>query len=222
MGACYNTILVPAAEREVVLVAISDALQRLGRRVAHHEAPLTYEDGFHYRSARMIFVGPRGESRWVPLSSWGDSLPCPFPAWYRTNPLAMALSRSLSPVLYLFSYDAGCVAGYSIFEGGQQVEARSLTPRPDWPLDEFSPPLDPPPRPSLLGGLLGDPQFDYESFARGYRRLEIATAALAGRLGVPVHLIDPLHVQDGEGAIVVESGEYKLVSLPGWMAVYYE
>jgi hypothetical protein len=222
MGACYNTILVPAVEREDVVAAISDALGRLGRRIVHREEPAAYEDGFHYRSVMMIFVGPSGTSPWVPLSCWGDGLPGKFPDWYRTNPLAMSLSVSLSPVVYLFSYDAGYVAGYSIFEGGQQVEAQSLTPRSDWPLADFSSPLKPPQRPSLLGKAVGEPGFDYEAVARGFEWLEIATAELAARLGVTPHLIDPLHIQDGDGAIIVEGGEYNVVSLPKWIALYYE
>ncbi len=79
----------------------------------------------------MIFGGPPGDSPWVPLSSWGDGIPCKFPEWYRTNPLAMALSYTLGPVIYMFTYDAGLVAGYSIFNGGQQVEAISLTSKMD-------------------------------------------------------------------------------------------
>jgi hypothetical protein len=222
MGACYNTILVPAVEQEPVLAAIRDALERLCCRLVHREEPAPDDGGFHYRSVRMVFVGRPGRSGWLQLSSWGDGLSCPFPNWYRKNPLAMALSWNLSPVLYLFSFDAGCVAGYSMFENGQQVEAQSLTPRPHRSLNEFTCPLEPPRPPSRLGRALGDPEFDYEIFARGFRGLEVATAALAIRLGVPVHLIDPLDIQDGDGAIVLEDGKYRRVSLPGWVGVYYE
>ncbi|HYT88840.1 MAG TPA: hypothetical protein VEL76_09040 [Gemmataceae bacterium] len=222
MGACYNTILVPAVEQSLIFTALEDALGRLRRRIVYHEAPRIYADGFHYRSVQMIFVGPAGQSRWVPLSSWGDGLPGPFPTWYRANPLAMSLSRSLSPVIYLFSFDAGYVAGYSIFKEGEQVEAQSLTWRAAAPLGEFSPPLKPPQPPSLLGQLLEDPDFDYGAFRRRFRNLEVAMAALAARLGTTPHLLDPLHIQDGDGAIVVEAGEYKPVGLPGWVGVYYE
>src|SRR5947209_3937489 len=126
MAASYNTILVPVADRETVITAIADALRRLGQRMVYREVPASYADGFQYRSVQMIFGGPQGTSRWVPLSSWGDGIPTKFPEWYRTNPLAMALSCILSPVIYLFTYDAGLVAGYSIFKDGQQVEALSL------------------------------------------------------------------------------------------------
>jgi len=98
----------------------------------------------------------------------------------------------------------------------------SLTPRLEWPLGEFSPVLASPERPSMLGEILGEPEIDYEKFMRGFRRLEVATAALAAWLGASVHLVDPLEVHDGDGALVVESGEYKLVGLPGWFAVYHE
>jgi hypothetical protein len=59
-------------------------------------------------------------------------------------------------------------------------------------------------------------------FARGSRGSEVATAALAGKLGVPVHLLDPLPVQAGDGAVVVEEGECRWVRLPGWMGAYCE
>jgi hypothetical protein len=222
MGACYNTFLVPVVEREKVLLAVGDAVQLLGHRIVHREEPASYEDGFHYASVEMIFIGPAGGSRWVPLSSWGDGIRCGFPDWYRLNPLAMGLSQSLIPTLYLFSYNAGSVAGYSIFKDGQLAEANSLGSHQDWELGEFSPPGPPPRRPSLLAGLLGEPDFDFEALARGFEDLEVAIAALAARLGVSPHLIDPLDVQDGDGAIVVEEGTYKRVSLPGWMGVYYE
>src|SRR5262245_48235257 len=144
MGACYNTILVPAVEREKLFSMIGDALFRLDYRIVHREEPASYTDGFHYPSVQMIFGGPAGDGPWVPLSSWGDGIPCEFPEWYRRNPLAMALSWSLSPVIYLFTYNAGYVAGYSIFKGGQQVEAMSLTASVERHLGEFSPPLAPP------------------------------------------------------------------------------
>jgi len=134
----------------------------------------------------------------------------------------MALSYTLGPVIYLFTYDAGFVAGYSIFKGGQQVEAMSLTPKVEWPLGEFAPALAAPAKPTNLGELLGDANFDFEGFMRGFQWLEVATAALAARLGASVHLIDPLDVQDGDGALVVENGEYKQVGLPGWFGIYYE
>jgi hypothetical protein len=222
LGACYNTILVPTVNQDIALAAVGEALERLGCRMVHREEPAPSQGGFHYRSVRMILVGLPGRSGWLPLSSWGDGLSCPFPDWYRKNPLAMALSLSLSPVFYLFSFDAGWVAGYSVFEGGQQVEAQSLTSRPDRSLKEFTPPLKPPQLPSRLGRALDEPQFEFETFARGFQRLEVAVAALASRLGVPVHLIDPLDVQDGDGAIVLEDGKYRRVSPSGWVGLYYE
>jgi hypothetical protein len=222
MGACYNTILVPVVERETIFAAIGDALRLLGCRIVHREEPTTYEDGFRYRSVRMIFVGQHDGSGWTPLSSWGDGLPRSHHGWYRMNPLALALSWSLSPVVYLFSFDAGWVTGYSVFQDGRLVEAQSLTSRLDRSLGDFASPSEAMQRPSRLGALFGDSEFDYEAFASRFRSLEVAAAALAGRLGAPVHLIDPLDVQDGDGAIVVEAGKYKRVRLAGWAAVYYE
>src|SRR5262249_51541331 len=110
----------------------------------------------------------------------------------------------------------------SIFKEGKQVEAMSLRPAAEWPLGEFAPALTAPAKPTILGEILGDVSFDFEGFMRQFEWLEVATAALAARLGISVHLIDPLDVQDGDGAVIVESGEYKAVSLPGWFGVYYE
>src|SRR5947209_2294110 len=100
MGACYNTILVPRVERETVFAGLSQALHALGHRLVYQEEPATYEDGFHYHSVQMIFIGPPGASEWLPLASWGDGLAARFPDWYRANPLARELSRSVNPVLY--------------------------------------------------------------------------------------------------------------------------
>lgn len=222
MAACYNMILVPAEERETVFAAVADALWRLDCRVVHREEPASYREGFQYRSVEMIFGGPPGGSRWVPLSSWGDGMLCRFPEWYRRNPLAMALSHTLSPAIYLFTYDAGFVAGYSVLEKGEQVEAMSLPWREELPLGEFTPPLPSPAKPTKLGRILGDVEFEFERFMRAFRSLEVAAAALAARLGAPVHLIDPLDVQDGDGALVVEEGKYKPVTLDGWFGIYYE
>jgi hypothetical protein len=73
----------------------------------------------------------------------------------------------------------------------------------------------------MLGELLAEPEVDYVGFMRGVGCFEFATGSLAARLGVPVHLVDPFDVQDGDGALVVEHGEYKPVSLDGWFGVYY-
>jgi hypothetical protein len=134
----------------------------------------------------------------------------------------MALSHTVRQVVYLFTYDAGYCAGYSIFKGGRQMEAKSLMHKVEWPLGEFAPALRAPSPPTNLGEILGDATFDFGRFMRGFDCLEVATAALAARLGASVHLIDPLDVQDGDGALVVENGQYKQVSLPGWFGVYYE
>jgi hypothetical protein len=223
VGASYNTIAVPVTEPERIHGGIADALRWLGCRVVSHEAPLDSADGFQYRSAKTIFVGPKGTSRWVPLSSWGEGLPgCGFPEWYRTNSLAMSLSRILSPVIYFFSYDAGLLAGYSIFREGRHVEFRSLLNQPGLPW-EASFVSQVPLRPSSnLADVLHEPGFDYEVFCRGFDGLEVATAALAGRIGVEPHLIDPLDIQDGDGAIIVNNGEYKQVGVPGWLCIFYE
>jgi hypothetical protein len=224
MGASYNTILVPTVEREKFLQILAEALGQLGHDIVHREEPAAY-GRFGYYSVQMIFIGPFGAHRWLPISSWGDGL-CPFREWFRQNPLAMELSRNVSPVVYLFSYDAGVEVGYSIFVDGRQVESRSAGRHPDLHLQvtTVAAPLS---GSNILGELLEDPQFDYTAFTDNFRKgnfknLELATAALAERLGLIPHLLDPYDIDDGDGGIVVERGVYKPVTLDGWMAVYYE
>lgn len=222
MGACYNTILIPQIPREDTLSALAFALDLLGHRIIHCEERLSAVDEFKYQSTRSIFIGPQGTSPWVPIVTWGEGLSFQFPDGYRKAPLALTLSRSVGPIIYYFSHNAGQVAGYSIFSDDRQVEAQTVTWQSGLLLGEFAPPMAAPNPPSLLAHLLGDLNFEYEYFMRSFSSLEIGTAALAARLGAHVHLTDALDIQDGDGAIIVENGEYRSVVLSDWMAVYYE
>jgi len=141
MAASYNTFLLPQVKRELLLAAIENAIHRLGHRIVHFEAPDSYEAGFQYPSVSPIFIGPSNGSGLIPISSWGDGV-CPFPQGYRSNPLALNLSWTLSPIITIFSYNAGSVAGYSIFDNGQHVEAQSVTWQSEYPLNEFTPRTD--------------------------------------------------------------------------------
>lgn len=222
MGASYSTILVPAAERAVVLTNIGNALDALGCQVVHREEPSTHEEGFNYPSNKAIFIGPANNSRWVELATCGEGLTDKQDVEDHISPLALSLSRSLSPVISYYSLDSGYVAGYRIFCEGQQKESRSMTWRSDARPTEPLLSLPTTQKPSLLGTILNIANFDYDTFMRGYASFEIATAALAERLGASVHLIDPLGIQDGDGAINIVRGKYKKVELPNWIAVYYE
>ena len=223
MGASYNTIIVPSTDLESIVTSIDQALYRLDRRIVHREEPRSYQDGFHYNSGEPVFVGLPDVCRWVPVTAWGNLLPdSPWYAWYTVNPLALNLSLSLEPVVYFFSYNSGFVAGYSIFQGGNQVEAQSLAWQAAVALEEFTPPVESLQDRTLLGKLMGQSEFDYEGFARSFDSLEVATAELAARFGLAVHLLDPFDIQDGDGGIVIEDGEYKVADLTGWIAVYYD
>jgi hypothetical protein len=222
MGACYNTILMPAIYEAAIVAAICDALQSLGCRIVDEERMTGDQHGFRNGSTLSVFVGPTDGSPWVPIASWGDGLRCPFPGWYRDNPLAAALSRGSSPIVYLFTYNAGLTAGYSIFENGRQTAGQTLNSKSEWPLNEFSPPADVPSGNERLTQIMADPGFDFESFMRRFRYLEEAIAGLAARLGASVHLIDALDVQDGDGAIVVVDGEYRQVATVDWIGIFYE
>lgn len=125
-------------------------------------------------------------------------------------------------MIYFFSFDSGFVSGYSIFVDGKQIEAQAIPWSSNHELADFTPSINGPKQPTCLGEFLGDATFDYETFARSFTNLEIATAALADRLGLNVHLLDPLDIHDGDGGITVEADNYDTVELSNWMAVYYE
>jgi len=109
----------------------------------------------------------------------------------------------------------------TLFSVGDHREAQAVACRHSTNLANFTSPIAPPSPPTLLGSLLGQTEFDYESFARSFDNLEVATAALAARLGLPVHLLEPYDIDDGDGGIAFVDGEYKTVRLVGWTAVYY-
>jgi hypothetical protein len=105
MAATYDAILVPIVERESTVKLLEDALTRLGQCMVRRVAAVRY-GRFGYLSTKMIFVAPSGNSRWLPLRAEGRGLKRLMHwtgEWYLLNPLAMAISYGLSPVIYLFS-----------------------------------------------------------------------------------------------------------------------
>ena len=70
----------------------------------------------------------------------------------------------------------------------------------------------------MLGELLGEPELDYQRFARGVRNLEEATGTLVAKFGLGVHLMDPLHMVRGLG-LAVSRGRHVEVELEGWSCV---
>jgi hypothetical protein len=219
MGANYNTILAPAARRDQLLGAIDRFLAAYGAAVELVEEQERRGAPFTTHSASTVLFGPPTSTGWVPVTSWGDAL-IPYPLWYTVNPLAAELSRMVAPVLYLFSFDSGCVAGYSVFESGEQVEAQMLPWREGVEEPDFTPRLPPPTMPTLLGKALRDPSFDYQRFARTVGNLEQATAALVARFGLDAHLMDPLHMDEGNALAVID-GDYVDVDLVGWTCASY-
>jgi hypothetical protein len=222
MGACYNTILLPSLSREALLQAIGEYLADHGavvEAVARQERP---EEAFAAGSAKTVLYGPPSEAGWVPISSWGDSLlGIGYPVWYTANPLARALSRHRSPAIYLFSFDAGLVAGYSVFINGDLVEGQTV-PWKEGALvgPEFAMGAPPPRENSHLGAALGEADFDYVKFARSFRSVERATGELVARFGLVAHLMDPLHMTEGHGLALID-GQYRRAPLDGWSCVIY-
>src|SRR5262245_21372906 len=143
MGANYNTILVSALGRNELLGAIAGFLAEHGAAIELVEQQERRGAPFATPSASTVLFGPPTASRWVPVTSWGDAL-IGYPLWYTANPLAGWLSRTVSPVIYLFSLDSGCVAGYSVFLDGDQVEVQTLPAKVDVDEPDFTPPLPPP------------------------------------------------------------------------------
>jgi hypothetical protein len=52
--------------------------------------------------------------------------------------------------------------------------------------------------------------------------LERATANLASRLGLDVHLLDATSLAEGDPAIAIMDGQYQTVDLVDWTALDYE
>lgn len=218
MGANYNTILVPGSQSENVVAAVAEALRSYGLTIVHQAA--ASKEGFSCASTQMIFIGPADKGRWLPITASGAGFRSSVETWCCENPLASSLSQTVEPVIHLFSHDSGYAAGYSIFEDGNHREAQSLGCR-SMSASDFVSPIVPPRPPTLLGALLGQPDFDYESFARSFDNLEIATAALAVRLNASVHLLDPCDIDDGDGGITLVNGEYRSVGVIGWTGIFY-
>jgi hypothetical protein len=220
MGACYNTILLPTLGRDALLEAIAAFLDKHGAEVERVQHQKRRGEHFVFTTTGYVLFGPPSEAGWIPVASWGDRL-SEFPVWYTANPLARSLSQARSPAIYVFSFDAGLVAGYSVFADGDQVEGQTAPWKEGVSVgNDFALPAPPPGPNSRLGAALGDPAFDYVRFVRSFRNVEIATGALVARFGVAAHLMDPLHMTKGQGQALV-GGRSELVTLRGWSCVSY-
>src|SRR5262249_46583179 len=142
----------------------------------------------------VFFIGPNTSSPWIPLAYQGGPrmLRVSGQDNYSRNPFAAYLSRSLSPVLFLWSLDSGYVSGYSLYEKGDLTESEVLFCSSARIQDELFPNEKVPTigRRGRLGYYLHDPEFDYKRFTSQFGSLEEATGMLAAQLGLDVHLID--------------------------------
>jgi hypothetical protein len=220
MGANYNTILIPAFDRNALLGAITGFLAEHRAVVQQVEQQTRRGVPFATKAATVVLFGAPCVSGWLPVTAWGDGLiPDSYRSWNRENSMACWLSRVVGPVIYLFSQDSGYVAGYSVFAEGEQVEALTLPWKDGVAIDDdFRPSLPPPGKKTRLGESLGEPNFDYLRFARDYRSLEEATGSLVAKFAIDVHLMDPLHMTRGHG-LAVDGGSYAQVELDGWTCI---
>lgn len=211
MGASYNTIALRLPTQNLAVTAVTAALDSLGLPV-NDIIPLES----NISTTRVVIVGQPLENEWIPITSWGDGMSCTFPRWYSANPLALALSRGIDNVVYIFSYNSGQLAGYRIFGHQKAIESRTV----DGPSGELSNAFRPIPS-ARLTVLLDEPLFDYETFMGQYQSLEVGTAQFAKRLGLFPHLLDAIDLLDGDGAIAVDKDQYTQSIPSGWVAIAY-
>lgn len=134
MGACYNTILLPVLGRDALLTGIAEFLAEHGAEIACVEDQERPGQAFATNAAMVVLFGPPAESGWIPVTSWGDGL-VPYPQWYTANPMARSMSRVAREAIYLFSFDAGFVAGSGVFTAGEHVEGQVVPWRQSAPVD---------------------------------------------------------------------------------------
>jgi len=220
MGASYNTILVPALDRNAILGAVGSFLGEHGAKIVRVENQMHSGAPFATNSAKVVLFGSPSASGWLPVSSWADGL-IAYPTWYQANPLAASLSRSASLAIYLFSVDSGFVAGYTAFVGGGLVEGQTVPWKDGESVGpDFDLPVSAPGHDNRLRAALNDADFDYVRFIRRFPSVEEATGALMARFGLDCHLMDPLDMLDGRGLALVD-GQYVDVPLTGWSCITY-
>jgi len=74
MGACYNTILVPALDRDAILGAVGRFLGEHGAKIVRVENQTHPGEPFATNSAKVVLFGSPSASGWLPITSWADGL----------------------------------------------------------------------------------------------------------------------------------------------------
>ena len=175
----------------------------------------------------VCFIGPQRGTKWVPVVANCSTLKISLCDWYNLNPLARHLSAGTGASIYLWCYDSGYVAGYSLFLQGELEEAQTVFSRSvmgeDTKLMPGVPIPDDHQGQTSLATVLNNPEFDYRQFMKHYDDLEDATAAFVVSFGVVEHLCDFDLLARGMGGVAVIEGKYQPISLSDeWVVIIYE
>lgn len=212
-------MIVHSLHRESVIRSLDDFLAARGLAVT---GQMSVADASRIDSDNLVFVGPDRFVPWIPLACVAPNMRISGEQWFVANPLAAYISQSLSPVIFLWSLNSGTASGYSVYENGTLAERWTAFLRPaskEVPYPGIRTP------PNIKGDRLkvhlNDPLFDYHRYSVEFRSLEEATAHLASRFGLDVHLIDATSVAEGEPCITIGNGMRRSVHLHDWGAVKY-
>jgi len=218
MAASYDMVVVCGASIGGLIQCISGFLNERGVTIHEIVKEIGPGESISFDSNSVVFISPpEGESGRMAISTWASELGIDYRQWYLENPMAAYLSRTLSPVVTLWTLKAGVVAGYSVWMDGRKCEWNTVGARREVGAAENEAPSS-----EHLADLLGDKEFDYGCFMEGHRDYEIATGILASRLGLRAHLVDIMDLIDGEGAMAISEGEYTTVDLTHWTAIAFE
>jgi hypothetical protein len=227
MGANYDMILSAGASQPQVIDSVRVFLQRQGYSALSVIGYDSFRENRPAATDMVCFVGPQRDGVWLPMVANCSTLRVSLRDWFTLNPLARHLSVSARATIYLWCFDSGFAAGYTLFlqgkrQAAQTVFSRSITQRES----ELIPGVPVPPDyqgKTSLGTVLNKPDFDYGEFMARYVDLEDATAALVASLGVLEHLCDFDHLARGMDAVAVNDGRSQPIALsPEWVVIPYE
>ena len=228
MGANYDMILSAGVSQPQVIDSVKAFLQQQGYRALR----VVGYDSFRQQRPKAIdmvcFVGPPSKRGWLPVVANCSTLRISLHDWFTLNPLARHLSFTARAAIYLWCYDSGFAAGYTLFLQGerqavQTVFTRTVTERET----ELIPGVLPVPEDyqgaTSLAHVLNDASFGYGEFTSRYFDLEDATAAFVASLGIKEHLCDFDLLARGMDAFAVVDGKYQPISLSSeWVVIIYE
>lgn len=219
MGANYDMMIVRSLHQESVIRSLDLFLATRGMAVT---GVIAVADASRERTDDLVFVGPDRYAPWIPLACVAQNMKITSEQWFGTNPLAVHISHSLGPVIFLWSLDSGMASGYGVYENGTLAESRTAFGH-SASKEILHPGVPTPPniKGDRLKVYLNDPFFDYEKYSLGSVSLEDATAGLAARFGLDVHLIDACSVAEEEPSVAIANGVRRWVRLDDWVAVKY-